>query len=96
MAMLLIIEDRLDGISNYAIWKDKIQTMFEEATLWDILWQVVVPPIAADELAEFTKNNAKAKYILTDSPKDHVVPQVRGNTCISYVDNSNYSLSKYQ
>ena len=78
--MFLKIEDRLDGISNYAGWKDRIQTVFEEAAVWDIVQQVVVPPTATDELAEFTKNNAKAKRILMDSLKDHVVPQVRGNT----------------
>lgn len=39
--------------------------------------QVVVPPTVADELVEFTKNNAKEKRILMDSLKDHVVPQVR-------------------
>ena len=38
--------------------------------------QEVEPPIATDELTEFTKNNAKAKRILMDSLKDHVVPQV--------------------
>ena len=50
MAMFLRIEDRLDGISNYAILKDRIQTMFEEAAVWDIVWQVVVTPTVADEL----------------------------------------------
>ena len=80
MAMFVRIEDRLDGISNYAVWKDIIQTMFEEATIVDIVWQVVVPPITADELAEFTKNNAKTKRILMVRLKDHVVPHVRRNT----------------
>ena len=80
MAMFLRIEDKLDGISNYAVWKDRIQTVFQEATVWDIVQQVVVPPTAADEQSEFTKNNAKAKKTLMDNRKDHVVPQVRGNT----------------
>eukprot|EP00253_Pinus_taeda_P032436 PITA_32436 len=80
MAMFLRIEDRLDGISNYVVWKDRIQTVFEEAAVWDIVQQVVVPPTAADEHAKFTKNNAKAKRILMDRLKDYVVPQVRGNT----------------
>ena len=79
MAMFLRIEDKLDGISNSAIWKDKIQTVFEEAAVWDIVRQEVVPPVAY-EIVEFTSNNAKAKMILMDSLKDHVVPQVRGNT----------------
>eukprot|EP00253_Pinus_taeda_P032243 PITA_32243 len=79
MPMFLRIEYRLDWISNYVVWKDRIQTMFEEAAVWDIVRQVVVPP-AADELVEFTKNNAKEKRILMDSLKHHVVPQVRGNT----------------
>jgi len=80
MAMFLRIEDRLDGISNYAIWKDIIQIVFEEGAIWDIVRQVVVPPTAIDELVEFTKTNAKEKRILMDSLKDHVLPQMRGNT----------------
>ena len=74
MAMFLRIKDTLDGISNYDIWKDRIRTVFEEIEDWDIVRQVVVPPTAANELAKFTKNNAKAKRILMDSLKDHVVP----------------------
>ena len=75
----------MDGISNYAIWKDNIQKVFEEETIWDIVRQVVVPPTVANELAEFTKSNAKAKRILLDSLKDHVVPLVRGNTYASHM-----------
>ena len=80
MAMFLRIEERLNGISNYAVWNDRIQIVFEEVVVSDIVRQVVVPPTTADELVEFTKNNAKAKKILMNSLKDHVVPQVRGNT----------------
>ena len=58
MAMFLGIEDILDGISNYAVWNDIIQTMFEEASIWDIVRKEFVPPTAVDELAKFTKNNA--------------------------------------
>ena len=80
MAMFLRIEEKLDGIPNYVVWKDKIQTVFEEAIVWDIVRQEVEPLTVAEELAELKKNNAKAKRILMDSLKDHVVPQVRGNT----------------
>ena len=54
--------------------------MFEEVAILNIVQQGVVHPTDADELVEFTKNNAKAKRILMDSLKVHVVPQVRGNT----------------
>eukprot|EP00253_Pinus_taeda_P001527 PITA_01527 len=80
MAMFLRIEVRLDGISNYVVWKHRIQTVFKEAVVWDIVRQVVVPTTATDELVEFTKNNAKEKKILMHTLEDHVVPQVRGNT----------------
>jgi hypothetical protein len=70
--------------------------MFEEAAVWDIVRQVVVPPTAADELVEFTKNNAKAKRILMDSLKDHVVPQVRGNTYAYQMWTTLTTLSEYQ
>ena len=97
MAMFLRIEDRLDGISNHAIWQNKIQAVFEEAAVWDIVRQRVVPPTTADELVEFTKNNAKAKKDFDGQFEGSCGSSgERKLICTSDVDNSNHSLSEYQ
>ena len=33
----LRVEDRLDGHSNYNVWKERMQSIFEEAEVWGIM-----------------------------------------------------------
>lgn len=37
MSLGLRVEDRLDGQSNYSAWKERIQSIFEEAEFWGIV-----------------------------------------------------------
>ena len=54
----------------------------EEAEVWGIMVHNTQHPVAvpadATQLAEFTKKNAKAKRLILDRVKDHVIPHVRG------------------
>lgn len=49
-------QDRLDGVSNFAIWKAKILTAFDEYGIWDHAENVLVVPIDADALKKFNEN----------------------------------------
>ena len=91
-----MIKDKLDGISNYAVWKDIIQTVFEEAAVWDIVRQEVIPPTDADELVEFTKKMQRQKDFDGQSEGSCGSSGERKHICISDVDNSNHSLSEYR
>ena len=37
MSLGLRVEDRLDGQNNYSAWKERIQSIFEEAEVWGIM-----------------------------------------------------------
>ena len=84
MSLGLRVEDRLNGQNNYCAWKERIQRIFEEAEVWGIMVNTtqnpVVVPADLVQLAEFNKKNAKAKRLILEGIKDHVIPHVRGNT----------------
>jgi hypothetical protein len=74
----LRVEDRLVGAGNWSPWKARIVLILEELELWDIVQNSIVPPTDAVLLAEFRKRNIKAKRIILDAMKDHIIPLVSG------------------
>ena len=69
-------EDRLDGADNFISYKHMILLILEENELLDHVKQVLPEPEEEDSKAKFKKNEIKAKRILTDSIKDHLIPNV--------------------
>ena len=78
MAFGLRVEDRLDGQSNFGAWKERIINVLDEAEVWDIVEKTVVIPTDATQLATYKNKCAKAKRLILDGVKDHVIPHVRG------------------
>jgi hypothetical protein len=70
------VEDRLDGADNFRSWKHRILLILEENELLDHVKQVLPEPEEEDAKAKYKKNEIKAKRILTDSIKDHLIPNV--------------------
>jgi hypothetical protein len=70
------VEDRLDGANNFISWKHRVLLILEENELLDHVKQVLPEPKQEEAKAEFRKNEVKAKRILTDSIKDHLIPNV--------------------
>jgi hypothetical protein len=68
------VEDRLDGADNFRSWK--ILLILEENELLDDVKQVLPEPEEEDAKAKYKKNEIKAKRILIDSIKDHLIPNV--------------------
>lgn len=78
MATGLRVEDRLEGVANFSPWKERIMLILEEYELWDIVEKAVTIPTDATALAAYNKLNVKAKRIILDAIKDHVIPHVTG------------------
>lgn len=74
----LRVEDRLDGGGNWTSWRATIVSLLEEYELWEIVETAVVVPTDLVSLVEFKKKNIKAKRIILDSVKDHIIPHVVG------------------
>ena len=73
----LRVEDRLDDQSNFGAWKERIISVLEDE-VWDIVEKTLVPPTDATQLATYKKRCIKAKRLILDGMKDHVIPHVRG------------------
>jgi hypothetical protein len=78
----LRIEDRLDGAANFSAWKERMILFLQENELWNIVENItthpVVVPTDATLLAAYTKKSIKAKRIILDAIKDHLIPYLTG------------------
>ena len=75
----------MDGVGNFVPWKAKIVLILEENELWDeVVHNTYVNPIQvpastdAQALATFNKKDIKARRIILDAVKDHVIPHIFG------------------
>jgi hypothetical protein len=82
MATGLRVEDRLDGAANFGAWKERMILPVQENELWDIVENTathpVVVPTDVNLLAAYTKKSIKAKRIILDVIKDHLIPHLTG------------------
>jgi hypothetical protein len=76
MSTSMRVEDRLDGADNFTYWKHRIQLILEENELLDHVKKMLLEPEDEEAKAKFKKNEVKVKRILTDSIKDHLIPNV--------------------
>jgi hypothetical protein len=79
----MCVEDRLAGDNNWSPWKARMVFVLEDLKLWDIV-EAIVPPIlviAPVLVAEFRRRNNKAKRIICDAVRDHIIPHLTGKTC---------------
>jgi hypothetical protein len=78
----LRVEDRLDGVVNFGAWKERMILLLQESELWDIVENSTTNPVNvptdATLLATYTKKSIKAKRIILDAIKDHLIPHVTG------------------
>ena len=70
------LEDKLEGADNFRAWKSRISLVLEENEL-DTYISEEVPVPKGDEAKTLYKNKLiKAKRIIVDSIKDHLIPHV--------------------
>eukprot|EP00253_Pinus_taeda_P032495 PITA_32495 len=63
----------LEGASNYIIWKARISCLLDEHNLKTYVDSVVVVPTDLDPLKKYKAKMAKAKRLILDRVRDHVV-----------------------
>ena len=70
------LEDKLEGADNFRAWKYRISLILEENDLDKYIIEEVPEPEGDDAKATHKKNMIKAKRIIVDSIKDHLIPHV--------------------
>ncbi len=76
MAIGMRLEDSLDGASNFRSWRSRITLIMEENDLIRHVKEVVSE--LDDEVGKerHEKNGIKTKWVLMDSIKDHLIPNI--------------------
>ena len=64
--------------SYFGAWKERIISVLDEADVWDIVEKTVTSPTDATQLATYKRKCVKAKRLILDGVKYHVIPHVRG------------------
>jgi hypothetical protein len=68
--------DKLEGVENFRAWKYKIGLILEENDLAKFIKENVPEPEEDAAKEKYKKDMIKAKRIIADSIKDHLIPQV--------------------
>jgi hypothetical protein len=74
----LRFEDRLEGASNFSPWRERIALVLEEQGLWEFVEGTPAPPTNLTQLAAHTRKDVKARRIIIDGVKDHIIPHLSG------------------
>ena len=67
------MDDRLDGVSNYGSWKPRVLLTLEKNDVKDFALKEAPFPDDATQQAAWRKSDVKAKKILLDSVRNHLV-----------------------
>jgi hypothetical protein len=73
-SILVRAMDRLEGASNFNVWKLMIMNILQEDDLEQYVTTVMGEPTFNAGRAAFRKSQAKAKRIIFDSVKDSIMP----------------------
>ena len=69
-------QDRLDGASNFGVWKARLSLLLEENRIKNYATAGLAVPTEATQLATYKKEDAKVRRIILDGVKDHIVPHI--------------------
>ena len=69
------VEDNLDGATNFIFWKS-IVLILEKNGFLKLVNEKVPEPNVEEDKSHWRKSDAKARRILVDSVRDHLVPQI--------------------
>jgi hypothetical protein len=76
MATGMRVEDRLEGYGNFRSWKHSLQMILDENDLLEHVAMGVPEPEEEEKKTKHKKNEKKAKRIVLDSVKDHLIPHI--------------------
>jgi hypothetical protein len=76
MVNTLKIKDRLEAAINFRAWKPRVLLLLEENDLKEYVDGVIMSPTDLQELATHKKEEVKAKRVLLESVKDHLISHI--------------------
>jgi hypothetical protein len=71
-------EYMLEGATKFSPWRERMVLLLEEKGLWEIAKGKVVLPADLAQQPDFLKKDVKARRIIVDGVKDHIIPHLSG------------------
>jgi hypothetical protein len=71
-----LVEDRLDGSSNFNSWKSRLQITLEEDDLLSLIEKTLPESATDEEKDDWKANDVKARNIIIYSMRDHLIPRI--------------------
>jgi hypothetical protein len=71
-----LVEDRLDGSSNFNSWKSRLHITLEESDLLKLIEVTLLATTTDEEKDEWKTNDVKARKIIIYSVRDHLLPRI--------------------
>jgi len=69
-------QDRLDEASNFIVWKARILSILDRSRLKHLALNTIAIPVDLGKNEKYEEAMARAKSIILDGVKDHVVPHI--------------------
>ena len=66
----------MDGASNFVIWKVRILAILDKHCIKDYALKTVAVPLDPNANEKYEETEAKAKCMILDGVKDHVIPHI--------------------
>jgi hypothetical protein len=71
-----LVEDRLDGSSNFNSWKSRLQINLEEDDLLSLIEKTLPETAIDEEKDDWKADDVKARKIIIYSVRDHLLPHI--------------------
>jgi hypothetical protein len=71
-----LVEDRLDGSSNFSSWKSRLQITLEEDDLLSVIHKALPETTTDEDKEERKEYDVKARKIVIYSVREHLLPQI--------------------
>jgi hypothetical protein len=82
------LDENLEGVDNFRAWKYRVMLILEENDLEGFIEEEVAEPEGDEAKEKYKKNLVKAKRIIVDSIKDHLIPHVSSLNTLKQIFNS--------
>ena len=76
MSLSTKLDEKLERVDNFRAWKYRVMLILEEHDLEGFIEAEILEPEEDEAKAKHKKNLIKAKRIIADSIKDHLIPHV--------------------
>jgi hypothetical protein len=74
MKNIALVEDRLDGASNFSSWKSRLQVTLEEYDLLDVVNKTLLDTATNVEKKIRKEEDVKERKLIIYSVRDHILP----------------------